>query len=228
MPITKVSIIVPAKKEEGTILECVTRILRVCPQAEILVVDSGLDQTRELIQKLNHPQVRYILSVPDRGKGDAIAQGIRESCGDVIVQIDSDLQFMPEDIPALLEPIFNQTADMVLGSRFHSHSKRKNQSSVRSFGNVIISLWASALIAQRVTDGMAGLKAWKKEVTQSFALTSYHFSYEIELFVKAIRKKWRVMEVPVATDARRFGESKLPIFKTGFRVLRDTLLFRFF
>ena len=129
--------------------------------------------------------VNYILNQPDRGKGDAIRNGIHASTGKIIVQIDADLQFLPEEIPSLIEPILKNKADMTLGSRFTKGSKKLDGNFLRSGGNLIVSLWASFLCGQKITDALAGMKAWRREVTESFSLTSYTYSYEVELFLPA-------------------------------------------
>ncbi|EKD42168.1 MAG: glycosyl transferase family 2 [uncultured bacterium] len=171
----------------------------------------------------------YIQCIPDRGKGDAIKLGIRHSSRDIILQIDADLQFWPEDIPALIYPIINNQADMTLGSRFLLDSQKALGSAtlLRSFGNLFFSFYCSLLYRQKISDALAGFKAWKREVTESFNLTSHTFTYEIELFAKALRKNWRVQDMPVHYEMRKTGQSKVPIIKTGFRILRDALKFRF-
>ncbi len=226
------TVIIPTKKEGATIASCVKRVAASCAGAEILVMDSGLDNTKNIIETLQSSilNLKYILNKPDRGKGDAIANGIKLATGNIIVQIDADLQFMPEEISLLIEPILNNRADMTLGSRFMRRSIRREGSTpaLRSFGNYFVSWLNSILFGQKITDALAGMKAWRKEVTQSFQLTSYTYTYEVELFARALRKKWRVLDVPITTEARAHGISTVPVFKTGMRLLRDSIKFRFF
>lgn len=224
------SIIIPSKNESATISECVTRVAKICPGAEIVVVDSGLDDTKNMIEELKRtiPTLHYLLNVPDRGKGDAIHNGIHYSSKSIIVQIDADLQFLPEEIPQLLQPILDGKADMTLGSRFMKESKRLDGSLLRSGGNQLTSLWASLLYCQRITDALAGFKAWRRVVTESFQLTSHTYSYEVELFAKAIRKGWRVMDVPITTQPRAHGVSTVSVLSSGRNILKDTFRFRFF
>lgn len=225
------SVIIPCKKEAENIAICVTRVSQSCPGAEIIVVDSGLDETRKIIESLQKkiPHLKYIQTNPDRGKGDAIRQGIENISRSVVTQIDADLQFLPEEIPHLIQPILEDRADMTLGSRFTNQSIRESGSSpfLRSTGNFFISQSVSFLFGQKISDALAGMKAWKRSVTESFSLTSYHFSYEVELFAKALRNGFRVIDVPVSFEMRKAGESKVSVFKAGCQILKDAIRFRY-
>ncbi|HEX4508805.1 MAG TPA: glycosyltransferase family 2 protein, partial [Burkholderiaceae bacterium] len=142
-----VSIIVPTRNEAGNIQACVQRIRAACPLAQILVVDGGTDSTSALVGGLarNDPSLLYIRNHGDRGKGHAVAVGIEASQGDVLAQIDADLQFLPEELPRLLAPILDQRADVALGSRFSSGSARRSGSlpGARGAGNRAMSGFAS-------------------------------------------------------------------------------------
>ena len=223
------SVIIPCRKEAKNIEPCIKRVAHACPNAEILIVDSGLDDTKNIVDQLKTtiPNLHYFLSKPDRGKGDAIRQGISLATQPFIAQIDADLQFHPEELPFLMEPLILNKADMVLGSRFLKKSLRKPGSSpfFRSLGNRIISFLCSLLLWKKITDALAGIKMWKREVTDSFKLKSYTYSYEAELFIKALKKKWRVVDVPVTFEPRTEGVSTVSVFRAGMIIIKD--IFRF-
>ncbi len=227
----KLSILIPCKREGASIAACLERTIKTYPQAEILVLDSGLDDTPQVVDSLKKRSAHlfYVPLQSDRGKGDAIAQGILKASGDILIQIDADLQFFPEELPRLVQPILENRADMTLGTRFSQTSQRASQSSsfLRGGGNFLISQWASYLVGQKITDALAGMKAWRREVTQSFSLTSVGFSYEVELFIKALRKGFRVMDVPVSYEARKTGQSKVSVLKTGLQILKDSVHFQY-
>jgi glycosyltransferase involved in cell wall biosynthesis len=224
------SIIVPCRNEASNIARCLERLVTAVPDAEILVVDGGSDETAGIVRgfALRYPSVKYIGNRGDRGKGHAIRVGIGESRRAVIVQIDADLQFKPEEIPQLVEPILKNEADVVLGSRFSAGSRRQRGSSqaVRHLGNLFFSGYVSFLCRRRMRDVLAGFKAWRREVTASFPLKSDTFSYETEIPLKAVRHGWRVVDVPVTYYPRVAGSSSVSILKTGFRILLDSLRFR--
>ena len=194
------------------------------------MVDGGSDATGQVVAALasDDPSVRYIRNEGDRGKGHAVAVGVRASEGAVLAQIDADLQFLPEELPRLLAPILDQRADVTLGSRFLSASARGPGSvpGARFAGNRAISAFASAACGHRFSDLLAGMKAWRREVTEAFRWQSDGFSYEAELPIKAVRLGFRVVDVPVTTEERRAGKSSVPVLRTGLALARDILRFR--
>jgi len=224
------SIIVPTRNEAGTIAACLERIAAACPLAEILVVDGGTDGTAAVVGALARvlPAVRYLRNHGDRGKGHAVAVGISSSQGAVLAQIDGDLQFLPEELPRLLAPILTERADVALGSRFLPHSARGAGSvpGARSAGNRAISAFASVVCRHRFSDLLAGMKAWRREVTAAFRWESDGFSYEAELPIKAARLGFRVVDVPITTEERRAGRSSVPVLRTGVKLARDIIRFR--
>lgn len=224
------SIIVPTRNEADSIAHCLTRILNVYPDGEILVVDGGNDATEEVVARFSaaSPNVIYVRNCGDRGKGHAIQTGISRATRDILVQIDGDLQFHPEEIPLLVGPIERSEADMVLGVRFAKRSQRVEGSTPwhRSLGNRLISLYTSLLFGQSFCDVLAGMKGWRREVTTSFALQSDSYSYEAELVAKAVRYGWRVAEAPITTEPRRAGQSSVRVVKVGMQLLRDITYFR--
>jgi glycosyltransferase involved in cell wall biosynthesis len=207
----------------------VQRIQAACPGAEILVVDGGGDATGEIVGAMarDRPGVRYVRNHGDRGKGHAVSVGIAASRGDVLAQIDADLQFLPEELPRLLAPILAERADLALGSRFLPASARGPGSvpGARGAGNRAISAFASAASGHRFSDLLAGMKAWRTEVTRAFRWQSDGFSYEAELPIKAVRLGFRVVDVPVTTEERRAGRSSVNVVRTGLGLACDIVRF---
>lgn len=231
MVVPRLSVIVAAFNEEETIERCVRRILTVFPEdCEVLVVDGGTDRTGEIVQGLvsEFPALRYIHNANDRGKGHAIRTGVEAARAEIMAQIDADLQFLPEDLPRLIEPIESGRADVVLGSRFTHDSVRRPGSTpfFRTLGNKTASLYASLLFWHRMTDVQAGMKAWTRDAMRAIALKSDNYSYEVEIPVKALRRGLRVVDVPITTDARLGGETCVNVVFDGIALLRDITLFR--
>lgn len=231
MQIPRLTILVTTFNEEGNIEACVRRIVNVYPNdCEVLVVDGGFDRTGEIVKTLEKQfsSVRYIRNENDRGKGHAVQTGIAQARGKLIAQIDADLQFLPEELPQLLAPLEAGTADVVLGSRFLRQSVRLPGSTpaLRTFGNYLTSAFASILVWHRMSDILAGMKAWTNEASQKIPLKCLHCSYDAEIAVKAVMKKLRVLDVPITTDARKAGNSQIHVARDGMVILRDILLFR--
>lgn len=227
----ELSVIVTTLNEEVTIERCLRRILAVFPQqTEILVVDGGRDNTGSIVRQLaeSFPAVRYLPNPNDRGKGHAMHVGLAACKGELIAQIDADLQFLPEELPLLLEPLRINRADVVLGTRFAPGAKRLPGSTppLRTFGNWLTSHYASLLFNCRTTDLLAGMKAWRRTVTERVRLVAENCSYDAELPVKAVRAGFRVIDVPITTDARQGGVSAIHVVRDGARILRDLTWFR--
>lgn len=226
------SIIVAAFNEEEMICPCLAAVAEIFPSgAEILVVDGGSDGTSRAVAEAARsiPFIHYIRNENDRGKGHAIRTGIAHARGKYHAQLDADLQFSPHDLPRLFQPLQAGEADVVLGSRFRRESGQDEEASVfRTLGNCAVSAYMSLLFGHRMTDVLAGIKAWTREAAAIIDLQTDGFSYELEIPAHAIRRGLRVTERPVATRARRAGESKVSEWKEGPRFIRDATRFRFF
>lgn len=230
MPV-EYSIIIACFNEEANIENCLRRLLAVFPEgAEFLVVDGGSDRTGEMVQHLaeQHPSVRYVANENDRGKGHATRTGIAAAQGPIMAQIDADLQFLPEELPQIFQPIVAGEADVVLGSRFCVGAVRRPGSTpfFRTLGNKFASLYASVLFGHRMTDVQAGMKAWTREAAAAIDLQSDNYSYEVEIPVKALKKGLRVVDVPITTDARQGGQTSVNVVTDGIALLWDITRFR--
>ncbi|HOI10118.1 MAG TPA: glycosyltransferase family 2 protein, partial [Myxococcota bacterium] len=144
MPQPGISVIVAALNEAGTIEACVRRIRAVYPDdGEVLVVAGGTDATADRVDAMAaaDPRVRCIRNPDDRGKGHAIRVGIAHAAAPIHAQIDADLQFLPEELPRLADPIRRGEADVVLGTRFAPGATRLPGSTpvVRTLGNKAVS-----------------------------------------------------------------------------------------
>lgn len=231
MPQPGISVIVAALNEAGTIEACVRRIRAVYPDdGEVLVVAGGTDATADRVDAMAaaDPRVRCIRNPDDRGKGHAIRVGIAHATAPIHAQIDADLQFLPEELPRLADPIRRGEADVVLGTRFAPGATRLPGSTpvVRTLGNKAVSAFASLLFGRRMTDVQAGMKAWRADAMRAIAIASDNYSYEVEIPAKALLRGLRVAEVPVTTDNRQAGVTNVRVLAAGLALVRDILAFR--
>lgn len=212
-----VSIIVACYNEEKNIEETIIRINKTLPDAEIIVIDGGNDKTSDIANALNIQNVRVIKQIPNKGKGDATIIGINNAKGDIQAQIDADCQFLPEELPRLLQPIIKDMADISLGSRFirGSNVPRGTMTPIRRLANFVISSYTSLLIGKRFTDIGAGFKAWKTDVIKDVNLKCLHYAYEAEIIVNGVAKGYRLVEVPVSYANRKYGVSNVNLWRDG-------------
>ena len=214
----KVSIIVPVYNEESSVGTVLLRLLKVCrrlPSWEIIVVDDGsTDRTAERVVRFN--PVRLVRHDVNQGKGAAISTGLKNSEGDVIVVQDADLEYPPEDVPRLLEPILAGRADVVFGSRFKGECL--GMSFFHFVGNKILSLATSLLYGVLVSDVMTGHKAFSRRAIKSCELSERGVAVETEIASRSLKNCCRFAEVPIKYSYRQHGASKI-CYLDGFKAL---------
>jgi glycosyltransferase involved in cell wall biosynthesis len=232
------SIIVACLNEEDTIIECLERLTRSVPEAEILVMHGGKDRTYERARDFaqSHPKVIAVRNENDRGKGSAVKAGIQRATFDVMCQFDADLQFEPEDMARVVAPIFERRADVVIGSRFMkgADASAYGFSFFRTLGNRVVNGWVSLLCGQSMTDVTTGYKAWTKTAMETIRFRDDGFVYEVEIPMRACMKGLRVVQVPVKYHDRQGGISGhgtglreiWSLGMTGFRLLVTALAIR--
>lgn len=227
----KISVIIATYNEEGNIGKSIESVRRVLPYAEIIVVDDGsTDQTVAEARYFESDLVKIIPSI-HKGKGGAVKTGIKAVSGSITVQIDADLQFLPEEIPLLLQPILEQKADIVFGSRYLRPStiQKGSVSSIKRLASFVASSLVSLFCLKKYTDVFAGMKAWNSEVIRDIDLRIDNFGYEAEIAIMARKKNYRIMEIPVSYRKRLLGESKIKIIRDVFTISKailKTILFR--
>jgi glycosyltransferase involved in cell wall biosynthesis len=204
-----VSIVVPAYEEERTISKVISELLqlkKIIPSMEIIVVDDGsTDNTGLLASKFS--SVKLIKHEKNRGKGAALQTGFKAAKGKVIIIQDADMEYFPREIPNIIRPILSGKADVVFGSRFRR--KPYGMSLSHFLGNVILSLVASVMYAEGITDIMTGFKAFSNKVLESVDIKQKGFLVEVELTSQVLRNGWRFQEIPIDYTYRHEGVSKI-------------------
>ena len=214
MPPSRVTVVVPTRDEEGLIGEIIDAVRPSCD--EVLVVDGhSRDRTREIA--VAH-QARVVLD-HGKGKGEALRLALEEATGDIVVFIDADGSHDPRDIPALVAPIAAGKADMVIGSRGRGGSDELHgtlEQLIRYVGSQIIMLGINYRWNVRLTDSQNGFRAIRRDVGRSLGLTSNLTTIEQEMMMKALKKGYRVTEIPSHEYERKWGTSKVVVWKLWF------------
>jgi glycosyltransferase involved in cell wall biosynthesis len=226
-----VSIVIPAYNEERTLEELVGRVLALPFRKEAIVVDDGSeDSTPALLQRMGTtPELRSFRLPGNRGKGAAVRRGIAESRGDIVVIQDADLEYDPQDIPRLLEPIVQGRADVVYGSRLRGGQPQRAHLFWHYAGNRFLSLFTNLLYNTTISDMEVGYKAFRGDLVRGLELHSDDFRIEPELTAKILRigPSLRLYEVPISYYGRSYAEGKKITWRDGFGAVEALLRFRF-
>lgn len=221
----------PAFNERLTIRQVVARVLAVdlgSLDKELIIVDDGsTDGTREILRELEgQPGMRVFLQNRNKGKGSAVARGLRESAGDLIIIQDADLEYNPEEYLTVLRPILDGEADVVYGSRFLGTPRGHRVLYFwHAVGNKLLTLFADAFTGLNLTDMETCYKAMTREIADRLDLQSERFGVEPEITCKVARLRARIFEVPISYRGRTYEEGKKIGFKDAVQALWTILRF---
>ncbi|MEI6666607.1 MAG: glycosyltransferase family 2 protein [Acidobacteriota bacterium] len=225
----KLSVIMPVYNERQTIDEIVRRVLAVklpSLDRELLIIDDGsTDGTRDIIAGMDgRDGIRVVLQARNLGKGSAVARGVREAVGDILIIQDADLEYDPAEFPIVLRPILAGEADVVFGSRFLGTPSGHRVLYFWHFvGNRALTLLSNAFSGLNLTDMETCYKAMTRQVAVRLDLRSRHFGVEPEITIKVARLRARVFEVPISYYGRTYEEGKKIGLKDAFQALWTVL-----
>jgi glycosyltransferase involved in cell wall biosynthesis len=212
----KLSILMPVYNEEERIAAALKQALAVdypC-EIELVVVDDGSrDGTGEILGCADDARLRVITHQRNAGKGAAIKTAVDSAEGEYMVILDADLEYDPQDIPKLLDPVLDGRATVVYGNRtFGSHSA---YSFWYVMGNKGVTMAANVLFNSYIGDLETCFKLMPVELYRSLEIRSRGFGMEAEVTGKLLRRRIRPYEVPISYRARGREEGKKITWKDG-------------
>ena len=218
----KLTVVIPAFNEVKTIERVLERV-RAAPlpdgvDLEIVVVDdASTDGTQAKLEELaasGEVAFKLVKHGENQGKGAALRSGFAAATGDFVLVQDADLEYHPRDYPVLLQPLLEEGADVVYGSRFLGGPHR-----VLFFwhyqGNKLLTLLSNMFTDLNLSDMETGYKVFRKEVLDKLTLNSNRFAIEPEMTAKVAKQRVRIYEVPISYAGRTYAEGKKIGWKDG-------------
>jgi glycosyltransferase involved in cell wall biosynthesis len=227
---TKLSIVVPVYNEAGHLRDVVRSFMALEYPVEtewIFVDDCSTDGSREALQSLSTEyQFKLLLQDKNRGKGSAVARGFQAATGDLLMIQDADFEYDPRDVPALLQPLLQNRADVVFGSRFKKNCPQVHRT-YHSFVNRGLTFLSNLVSGLALSDMETCYKVGRTEVFRSMQLKSRRFGIEVEIVAYVAKTAARVFELPIHYYPRTQLQGKKINWRDGVAALGHLVYFNF-
>jgi len=236
----KLSIVLPAYNEAGTLKQVVDGVLAhdlgEISKELVLVESNSTDGTRQIAEQYrHHPDVKLILEDRPRGKGHAVRTGLANVTGDFVLIQDADMEYDLEDYDVLLEPLITGRKAFVLGARhggkiWKLRSFKGNQltSGLLNLGHWVFKTLVNVMFGLKLNDPFTMYKVFRRDCLSGLKLECNRFDLDYEIVIKLVRKGYIPIEIPVNYRSRSFAEGKkVSMFADPISWLRALVKFRF-
>ena len=207
-----ISVIIPVYNEQTTIIEILREVRAQSVEGatfEIIVIDDGSrDKTAALLEESSELYDKLIRQPRNGGKGSAVLAGLREASGDFILFQDADLEYSPSHYAALLYPVQNFGADLVMGSRFVSTQYTRVQFFWHKVGNTVITLLFNVLFNTTFTDIYTCYLLYRRNLLDPGELATTGWEQHAEILCRTVPRAKIIYEVPVNYHGRSYAEGK--------------------
>src|SRR5262245_27173068 len=219
------SLIIPCYNEIATLQRCVASVMNIANAnlaLEIIIVDDySTDGSLAIAESLaaRHTGIRVLRHAKNMGKGAAIRSGISEASGDLVAIQDADLEYDPNDLLRMVEPLVAGKADVVIGSRFLSPGAHRVLYFWHSVGNKFLTLLSNMLTDLNLTDMECCYKLFHRDALKDIVIEENRFGFEPEIVAKMSNKRLRIYEMSVSYEGRSYAEGKKITWKDGLKAI---------
>ena len=228
----KLSVIIPCYNELKTI-DNIIEAVKNSPyrNKEIIVVDDfSTDGTRDKLKEIEKRNGvdKVIYHQFNQGKGAALRTGIKSATGDLVIIQDADLEYDPNEYDRLIEPIIQNKADVVFGSRFLGSDAHRVLYFYHRLGNGFLTLLSNVFTNLNLTDMETCYKVFRREIIQSIEIEENRFGFEPEITAKIAKLHCRIYEVGISYYGRTYKEGKKIGWRDGVRAIYCILKYNLF
>lgn len=220
----KLSVVIPVYNERDTIQEALRRVRALDVDLELVVVDdASTDGTYAILEA--EPDLVLLRHPVNAGKGMAIRTALANVTGDVVAVQDADLEYDPQDLLRLMEPIARGEAKVVYGSRFLNGRPRMELPNYVC--NRLLAWTANVLYGARLTDEATCYKVFDATLIRSVPLQCRRFEFCPEVTAKVRKRGERILELPISYDPRSYDSGKKIRWWDGVTALWTLIKYRF-
>jgi len=221
-PAMQLSVIIPVYNEVQTVERIIEAVRAVDLDKQIILVDDGsTDGTCDRLSQLAAQDANLTVLYHDQnmGKGAALRTGFAAARGDLVIVQDADLEYDPQEFVKLMQPILENKADVVYGSRFAGGESHRVLYFWHSMGNRFLTLLSNMFTNMNLTDMETCYKLFRREVIQGIQIEEHRFGFEPEITAKVARQHWRIYEVGISYAGRTYDEGKKIGWRDGLRAI---------